>query len=156
MKFVLKIEGAKEFEENLKTLGDRVAKKVVRKGVREGLRPMLAAEKNNALSMVGGRMGRQIAGALQIRAPKRQKRGAYTLNVQLKSGIEEFVHTAKSGKKFYIPAAIEYGHLTGDTYVPGIPFGRSAAEATGAEVFRRYGDELRKGLLREAMIARSK
>ena len=154
MKCSVVIEGGKELESNLATLGRRINKKVIRGAVRDGQRPMLSAAKANAGSMIGGEMGKKIAKALQLRAPKRQKPGTYSLHVQLKSGIEAFVQTAKGGKRHYIPAAIELGHMAGDTYVPPIPYLRNAAESTRDETIRRFVAELRKGMLREAIKGR--
>ena len=156
MKMSLTIAGAQELERNLATLGQRVHKKVVRKAVREGQRPLLAATKANARSLVGGEMGATIAKHLQIRAPKRQRRrGSYSLLVQLRPGIDAFVHISQSGKRSYIPAAIEYGHMSGESYVPPIPFAREAAEATRNESMRRFTEEMRIGTLREAIKGRT-
>jgi hypothetical protein len=117
-------------------------------------------------------MSALMARALVIRAPKKQERGSYSLHVQFhKSYNEDFVHYAKGshtkvtytktsrkiGKEVgrtYIPAAIEFGHMSGGTYVPGLKFMRSAAESTRSESFRRVLNELRRGLLREAIKAR--
>lgn len=164
----MEIQGAKELERNLATLGQRVHKKVVRKAVREGQRPLLAAAKANARSMVGGDMGSKIASNLEIRAPKKQERGSYVLLVRMKAGIQEFVYYRKGahsllkpgggpGKEIgrtYIPAAIEYGHMNGPTYVPPIPFAQNAADATRSETIRRFTNEMRIGTLREAIKGR--
>lgn len=153
MRMEFRIEGAAQLEANLATLGRRVGKKVIRQAVRDGQRPMLAAAKANAVSMVGGEMGAKLAKALQIRTPKKQVRGTYSLHVQLKAD-EAFIHTSKAGKKSYIPAAIEHGHMVGGTFVSPIPVIRSAADSTQGETIRRFTAKLKSGLLREAIVKR--
>jgi len=170
MKCSIVIEGGKELESNLATLGRRINKKVIRGAVRAGQRPMLSAAKANAKSMVGGEMGKKIAKALQIRAAKEKESGFYSIDVKISRDYnDQFVYylkgshtkvnfsTGKLGKEVgrtYIPAAIEYGHMTGGTYVQPIPYLRNAAESTRDETIRRFVAELRKGMLREAIKGR--
>lgn len=179
MKMTIVIEGAKELEANLATLPQRIERKVIRQAVRDGQRPMLAAAKSNAAALGKGieHHGRDMSALLAknivIKAPRKQKKGSYALHVQMRAGVDEFVyyrqgsHTkvtyTKSERKIgktvgrtYIPAAIELGHFSGDTYVPPVPFMRPAAEATQGETIRRFTDTLRTGLLREAIVGRNK
>ena len=154
MKMRFQITGAKELEAKLKTLPLRLQKKVVRQAVRKAQKPMQVSAKANAQALVGGTMGGLIARSLQVRARRKQKRGSYTINVQFKAGMDKFIEETKSGKRHFIPAAIEYGHMAGDTYVPPIPFMREAAESTVNERMRILTEQLRVGTLREAMKAR--
>jgi len=177
MKITFVIEGGKELDANLMTLGKRVHDKVIRRSVREGQKPMLDACKRSALSIVGGEMGSLLAKTLVIKTPRKQYPGKYSLNVQhisisaarkrkrkitikqsggKKLTVSGLWYTSKSGRKTYIPAAIEYGHMSGGTFVPPMPYMRQAAEATQNESMRIFADELRKGLLREAIVARSR
>lgn len=154
MKVSVVIEGAQELQTMLETLESKLARKVIRQGVRDGQRATLDAVRANARSMVGGQMGELLARHAKIRAPRRQHRGAYTLHVQFDRDVPEFIHNSRAGKRSYIPAAIEYGHITGGTYVMPIPFGRTACGATQEEVIRRFTAKLKAGLLREATIKR--
>jgi len=145
----IQLKGGKELERKLQALETKVAKKVVRKAVRVAQKPVLSAIKANARSMVGGHMGGQIASNMVVRAQKKQRRGSYAMNVRLKSESEgapaEFVHITKEGKRHFVPAAIEFGHGPGKEQV-AIPFGRSAADSTRAEILRILAMELKKGI----------
>jgi hypothetical protein len=127
----IKIENARAVQNALDAFEKKVAKKVVRQGVRAAWKPLLNRTKENARSMVGGGMGSLIAKNTQLRAFKKQKRGQYGVLVRIKPGIPEFVHISASGKRAYIPAAIEYGHAR-----PGRG-GRGAAKDVAAIPFQR-------------------
>jgi len=170
MNMSFQIEGAKELEVKLRTLPARLEKKVIRQAVRKGHALMLRQAKANALSIVGGNMGKLISRNLILRATKKQKRGSYRMGVWIRADrddlfarrsegfgnlrIGEVVALGGQEERHYIPAAIEYGHMAGDTYVPPISFARSAAESTRNERMRILTDALRTGLLREAIKAR--
>jgi len=154
MKAGFVIEGAKELERNLATLEKRIQKKVVRQAVRAGQKPLLARAKANAVNRVGGTMGALIAKNLVIKAPRRQQKGMYSLHVQLRSGVSEFVHPTKSGRRHFIPADIEYGHGS-DKEGAARPYARPATDATREESIRALTRALRTGLLREAIKGRS-
>ena len=127
----MKLEGLAEIERKLLSLEKKVGKKIVRKAVRAGAKPMLVAAKANANSMVGGSMGKLIARSLQTRAFKKQRRGQFGVATRLKSGVPEFVEESADGRSNYIPAAIEYGHIDrGGGFVPAIPYIRAAFDAT--------------------------
>lgn len=155
MKVTYDMRGDKELIKKLSTLPDKIEKKVLRTAVRNVQKIMVPVAKANAASMVGGEMGGLISKNIQVRKARKQKRGCYTINVQLKGGIERFFEQTESGKRHYIPAAIEYGHISGGTYIEPIPFMRSAAEATVAERKRIFAEQLRAGLIREAIKGRS-
>lgn len=161
MKITFQIDGAKELMDNLSTLGLRVQRKVVRQAVRAAQKPMQAAGRSAARALGsevdsdGVDMSELLAQHIVIAVPRKQQAGSYSLHVQMRAGVSEFVHVSKAGRRTYIPAAIEYGHMSGTTYVPAIPFLRQAAEATVNERIRVLTEELRKGILREAIQARS-
>jgi len=108
-----------------------VAKKIVRQAVRAAWKPLLDRAKENALSMVGGEMGRLLARHMTLRAFRRQKKGSYGVLVRIKPGIDEFVHISTTGRRAYIPAAIEYGHA--------FPYkgGKGSAKNVAARPFMR-------------------
>jgi len=153
MKAGFVIEGAKELERNLATLEKRIQKKVVRQAVRAGQKPLLARAKANAAQRVGGSMGSLLAKHIVIKAPRRQRKGLYALHVTLRPGIPEFVHVTRAGRQHYIPADIEYGHGA-DQAAAARPYLRPAADATKAESLRILAQQLRVGILREAIKGR--
>ena len=149
MKITFDIHGDKELMAKLDSLPRKMEKKVIRSAVRVTQKVMVPVAKANARSMVGGAMGDLIARNIQVRAARKQRRGSYVVNVQIKKGIEGL--RSPTGRQHYIPAAIEYGHMAGPTYVPPIPFKRAAAESTANERMRVFREQLRIGLLREAI-----
>jgi len=98
-------------------------------------------------------MGPLLAKHIVIKAPKKQKAGTYALHVQMRSGIPAFTHTAKNGKEYYIPAVIELGHGPSGEQAAR-PFMRPAADATKAAAKRILSEQLRIGILREAIKGR--
>ena len=76
-------------------------------------------------------MGALIARKLQLRTFRRQKKGQYGMLVRIRPGVDEFVVVSKSGRRGYIPAAIEYGHA--------FPYrgGKGAAKDVAARPFMR-------------------
>ena len=106
----MQIKNAQAVQNALNAFEKKISKKIVRKGVRAAWKPLLDRAKKNERANVGGEMGALIARSLQLRAFRRQKKGQYGMLVRIKPGIDEFVVVSKSGKKAYIPAAIEYGH----------------------------------------------
>lgn len=164
------IEGAEQLVKNLDTLGQRCAKTAVRQAVRRGRTVMLKQAQANARSLpeaaqklfVAGRKGQEdiriselIARNIILASPRRQRAGSYALHVQLRRNVSEFIHTSKKGKQSYIPAAIEYGHGA-NPQGAARPYMRPAADATEAETKRVIADELRIGVLREAIKGRNK
>jgi len=151
MQIGMTLKGGKELEKKLLRLETKVARKVVRKAVRKSLKPEHVASKSNARSMVGGSMGALIARNMQLRAFKKQKKGSYGMSVKIKSDVPEFVAESSSGKRNYIPSAIEYGHAApgdagGTKIVAANPFMRAAADPwkkVGVAIFNR---EIKKGI----------
>lgn len=143
----MNLTGAKELDKKLLALQTKVARKVVKKAVRTSLKPELASSKSNAKSMVSGEMGALLSKNLQLKVFKKQKKGSYGMSVKMKSDVDEFVHTSKSGGKSYIPAAIEYGHKTQDGgFVQAIPFMRAAADPWMKVGIALFGKEVKKGI----------
>ncbi|HUV67479.1 MAG TPA: HK97 gp10 family phage protein [Sedimentisphaerales bacterium] len=123
-----KLIGARLLERKLNKLPAKVGKTVVRKALRQGAKPVQAAAKANAASLVGGTIGSQIAKSIGTRAKSakwRRKYGAYGIFVGVDPSNKhehDFVYftggsafstkTRKQvvGRRHYIPNAIEYGH----------------------------------------------
>jgi len=140
----LTVQGEKELERKLKTLEQKVSKKVIRQASRKSMKPTLTDAKENARTMVGGALGRLMAAALVLRAFRRQRRGSYGVNVRLKSGVPEFKHKTKEGTEYYIPAAVEYGHDSAEA----IPFMRNAFDKNKQKVPRTMQNEIWAGIRR--------
>jgi hypothetical protein len=154
MKTGFYIEGGEQVEAMLKTLPAKMQKRVIRKAVRAAQKPLLKKARANAQAMSkAGVMGPLIAKHIQIRAPKRQRRGSYSLHVQMRPRVEALWRKTKRGREYYLPAVIEYGH--GPTKeAMARPFMRPAAQRVQKEQWRLLAQELRTGLLREAIIGR--
>jgi hypothetical protein len=75
----------------------------------------------------------------------KRKRNRTGLLVQVKSD-PGFVKVSKSGKRYWYPAAVEWGHGT----VPPYPFMRPAYDLKGPEARDTTMRELLDGTLREA------
>ena len=132
--------GGKEMEAKLASLERNVGKKVVRVAVRDAQKALPTYIKMGLMGISkGGGMAQKIAAAITVRAPRRQKKGSYTINVQFKDvpglayypkGSSTSLTRGKTtGERAYIPAAIEYGHgMTKEASAR--PFMRPAADAT--------------------------
>jgi hypothetical protein len=75
----------------------------------------------------------------------KRKRNRVGLLVQIKAD-EGFIKVSKSGKRYWYPAAVEFGHGT----VPPHPFLRPAYDIKGPEAKDTTMHELLEGTLREA------
>lgn len=143
----LQLEGGAALEKKLLALERNVAKKIVRKAVRAGAKPVLAAIKASSRSMVGGSMGALIAKNLQTRGFKKQKRGQFGVATRFKPDIPEFVEVSADGQRNFIPADIEFGHEDrAGGQVPAIPFMRSAFDATKRASEKAVALELKTGI----------
>jgi len=151
------ITGAVELERKLTSLASNVQKRVVRKAVRAAREPVLRTAKTNASAIVGGSFGALLSRNIVLRAKKKQQRGTYSVEVRTRSESEgappEFIHTTKSSRKYYIPAALEYGHGSNKEQAAR-PFMRPAAKSTEADSRRILERELAGGILREAIQGR--
>jgi len=133
----MQIKNAQLVQNALNAFSKKISQKVVRQGVRAAWKPLLDRAKENARSSVGGEMGALIARSMQLRAFRRQKKGSYGMLVRIKAGVDEFVVVSESGRRAYIPSAIEYGHAfpgRGGKGAPkdvaAKPFARPALDAT--------------------------
>jgi len=143
------IQGDQELERRLLNLERNTAKKVIRKASRKALKPILSSAKQNAKNMVGGTMGTLLAAGLVLRAFRKQRKGSFGLNIRLKAAIQEFIHIAKDGTRYYIPAAIEYGHDS----AAAIPFMRAAFEADKSKTIVIMHNEIWAGIKLVARIS---
>jgi hypothetical protein len=151
--------GFEIFDAKLARLETKVAKKIVKDATRGGAKNTLKKIKSNAKSMVGGNMGALLAKHAKIIVFKHQRRGSWGVQIGMKSGVPEFdywpIGTSSSlssrkttGKKSYIPAAIEYGHGNATP----IPYIRAAWSATKSRAVKKMASELKQGIEREVKV----
>ena len=126
----IQIENAQAIQNALNKFENKISKKVVRDGVTAILRPLLAEAKKNARAISTGRkkgvkksqrMGSLIARHLVLQTinqkdlRRKYGRDAYGKRIWTRPGTDELFAqqaVALGGKytRYYIPAAIEYGH----------------------------------------------
>lgn len=119
--FSLRITGLKEIDRKLISLGKKAAGKIVRPALRSSAKFMQKAEKSSVKSLVGGQMGALIARNIIIRALKK-RRGTSAVRTLINPKADGLLHFSRgsssdigtkkqsTGKRYYIPSAIEYGH----------------------------------------------
>jgi len=129
------ITGVKEIDRRLKTLEQRVQKKVLRQAMRSGMKLVLADARARVPVLSG-----LTKENLKLRAMKRS-RSRQGLLVQVKSA-EGLTKTTKAGQKFFYPAIVEH--------MPGHAFMRPAYDNKGPEARDTTMHELLEGTLREA------
>lgn len=110
LKFSFQLQGANELRLKLNTLNDKVHSRIARESVRSAMQMYLTQAKGAAVGMVGGRMGRRLAGQLMIRKQrKRLPKFVYAMVCGFRD-VGLLIHTSKKQRKTFIPAAIEFGH----------------------------------------------
>ena len=146
--FEVELKGFDELEKKLLRLETKTSKKIVRKALRSAAKVLLKEMKTNAKTMVGGNMGSLIAKHLKTRAPKRQRRGEYSVNDGIESSASElFVHVTKARKRHFIPSAIEFGHGKAKP----IPSMKDAWDKKKKSVLQKLLEKIRELLLEEAV-----
>jgi len=151
IKMSFRLEGAEQLKQRLSALEGKVHNKITRDAVRASGKVLLKASKNSAKSMVGGKMGRKLAGAMSLRKQKRRlPRFVQIMNILFRTAGKGggLVHDSKKGRRTFIPAAIEYGHGANKDKA-AIPFMRTAFKRTAAEVTAKLGKALRDGIEQE-------
>jgi hypothetical protein len=157
------LEGFDELDAKLMKLGNKVAKSIVKKANRIAIKEVKVVVQRRAKRMVGGEMGSLIARKVFIQVFKKQRKGSFGLRVGIRPDVPEFTGKSQTrlktvqgktktvrkwmkGKRWYIPAALEYGHGNARP----IPFFRSAWAASKKTAVRTLGRELKQGIEREA------
>lgn len=126
---VIQIIGAEALEEKLVELGKVVGGKIIRKALREASKVVLAASRARAPVAQFGRRRIRVVGNRAKRALKAVQRPGYMRDSMIvRSGthnrpgryamIQKFdtsrfpdlVVFSKAGKRYFYPAAVEYGH----------------------------------------------
>lgn len=158
----IEILGARELEKALLQIQTKAAKKVVRKATRDGAKVIGTRAKANAAGLVGGSLGGAIRKALVVRAQRRQRRGAYGVNVLVNPNrADQFVYHTKAGRRHFIPNAVEYGHVApgkaGTKGAPKVvrpkPFMRNACDTAGQQAVRTVEQAMWTGIEKAARDA---
>ena len=149
----MKIDGAKEIEKMLDRLGTKVGKKVVKSALKTAAKAPLQQAKSNAKALASGKskkgISKLIAKFLKARMMSKMRKGNFGVAVEVSAkGNDYFVGYTSEGKRYYIPAAIEYGH---DNVAPR-SFMRNAWDVTKSKAFAIATNHMRKGIERVAKI----
>jgi len=160
----VQVTGLKELNRVLLRLERKDGRAVVRDALRIATQPVQNVTKICAKRMVGGKMGDLLSRNIIVRAAKRKRPHEYRLLVMTKPDVPEFVGYSKgsassikskklvSGTRYYIPAAIEFGHAfpgrggSGAKDIAPIPFMRSAADAKEDESRRLFIYRINQGI----------
>lgn len=145
-KFVV---GAKEIENLLKRLPERVAKNVTTGALRAGaavIARQARANVRNSPSIDSGLLVRNITS----RARKRSKKGSAVVSVGVARKTAMVVRKGREKAVKVSPA--RYAHLVefGTEHSPAEPFLRPALDEKGDEAIARIGAAMGKGIEREA------
>jgi hypothetical protein len=141
------LKGFNSLNTVLKLLPIKVQKKVVKQATKAAAKNTKVQVQLNALRMINGEMGELIYHATKVMVFKHQRRGSWGVQIGMDPKEDRFVHHSASGKRSYIPSAIEYGH---DSARP-IPFIRSAWDRTKRQNVNIMSKVLRTGIEREAL-----
>jgi len=143
----LDLTGAKELEQALLGMERKIAKKAFKSGLAKAANVILKQTRSSAKQGIGGDMGKAIARSLQSRLMKNIKKRHYGRSIQVNpKKADQFKGVSSTGKDYYIPAAIEYGHLAGGTFVPPIPFMRRAYEHSWRRAHNTLVQEVQKAI----------
>lgn len=170
MNIGMTVTGAKEIEAMLKRMERKEVSRIARTETREAqkniMRPAIGSK---AMGMVGGKMGTEIAKALIVRAMTKMRRGSYGAKVIIKP-TDAFVHFTKgsafdmntkkqiSGKRHYIPNAIEYGHAgpgkagTKEKVAAPNPFQRAAYEEKRRPLAEHFAKKVTRAIEQAARV----
>lgn len=143
MSFDMKLEGAAELDRKLRELEPKIAKNHLSKSLRAGAKLVLQATKARVPVLTGA-----LKRSLAVRAGKR-KRGRHEKSVHVITDtkkVPELVKIGKDGKRYFYPAAIEYG----ERHKGARPFMRPAFESSKMSTLNAIMTTLRNAVEREA------
>ncbi len=139
MPFLVVITGIQDIDRKLKTLEPRLQKKVLRQSMRAGMK-IIQSEMMAQAPVDTGLMRSKV----EVRALK--SKGRHKIAIEARIGADEkFVVITKSGKRYFYPAAVEYG--TRDLIAN--PFGRRAYEAKADVARAKTVFDIKVGVERE-------
>lgn len=133
----IRLLGAKDLQRKLNRLELKTGKKIVRRALRKGGRPVLATAIAGC-PVKTGRLKKSLV--LKARKPHRGYFG-----VEVRTGTREELGIAPDDKSFY-PASVEYGHGN----VPAHPYLRPAMDANRERAKGIITRHIRAGIVAEA------
>lgn len=151
--YELEIQGVEYIIKRLHKLEVKEVAKIARSNTRKGNKEIMEEVRQNVSLMVGGDMAQKIADNLTIRAMVKMHKGDYGTKIIIKPN-DIFVHESKNtGKRSYIPNAIEYGHAApydfgGVKIAAPRPFQRKAYEDKRKSVSRKVQKRILLELIR--------
>ena len=142
----LSLTGDRDLERNLRTLGARLAKKVLKQAVNAAATPVL----KTARAKVSRESG-LLAKALAKKTRMNSRRGTASARVGAKTGVQ-----GEFDGKTRVPAnyahLVELGHVDENgQHVPAKPFLRPAADENAAKAAGIMSDKLAAGIVKEAV-----
>ena len=172
MNIGITVTGAKEIERMLSRLERKETSKIARTETREAnknvMRPAIGSKAIGLSKSQGHGMGLLIAKNLAVRAMTKMHKGSYGSKVIIKNdpalvgytkGSSFDISTRKqvSGKRSWIPSAIEYGHASpgdagGVKVAEERPFQRQAYEETKRPIVKYLSIKMIKAIERAARV----
>lgn len=143
MSFDMTIKGADELDRKLSQMEPKIAKKHMAKALRAGAKLVLQATRARVPVLTGA-----LKQSLAVRVGKR-KRGRKEQSIQVlidTKKVPELVTIGKDGKRYFYPAAIEYGTRR----MAAKPFMRPAFDASKMEALNATMIALRNAIDQEA------
>ncbi len=145
--YSLDVQGMAELERKLQALDSKVKRKVVRVAVKSGADVIKHQAESNAETIVGGEMGTLIARRLGTRRFRRQRRGSYGVSLRIRPGPLEFIWITQDGTRYYVPSALEFGHIDrAGGFVPARPYMRPAFDSKVRAAITTIGNVLKVGI----------
>lgn len=147
----------KELEQvlrNLKRFEYKFQSKAARPAIRSALKLARASARQKMMSIVGGRMGGLMAKSLKLKVPKKRKR--YVIRNMLTMQVQDdFIHMTGripgriTSIRYFIPAAIEYGHAA--PYDGVLAMGSGKKTAKPMHPFTKAWEESRIPMITEVV-----
>jgi len=136
----ISLTGDKALQKKLNRLPKVMQKKIVRKALREGARPVLASARSKAPVRTGA-----MKKSLKLRA-RRARRGNFGVEVRTGTRAELGIPENDPG---YYPFSVEFGHGN----VPAQPFMRPALDENREPALKIIGREIGRGVEQEGKKA---
>lgn len=142
--FELKVDGIEKINKMLQRVEKKVAEKAEKKILKQAMQPLLSDAKSSASNLGSGKMSSLLSKTLKIYNIKKKNLRRGHIGVQLRHkedkklvaysvGSSSSLATKKtSGKRYFIPNAIEYGHA-----FPGRGGGKGAPKDVPARPYIR-------------------
>jgi hypothetical protein len=165
------IEGGQFVNQALIQLTAKIQRKIARGAVLEAAALIKQRIYENAHQMVKGEMGNLLGESMEVLRVKARQNSIAAFVGPSATFNPIFAVDSKEGKRNYIPAAIEFGHITrgpssdtgmerarkrlasaaaGVGFVPAIPFMRTAFDSGAASAIEAMTDAVREGVETEA------